>query len=410
MYKNNEYIVLQEKSHITPTLDNVGRNHRNIVFASAPFSSGLDLLESISIETHQLTDKERNDLRRDPKTRAIAPPMTMKIIDTQKILDTQEAMNASYTKNGSAWGVHAVEAGTSRFDGSGVTVAILDTGINPNHIAFVGKNIIKKNFTSDPNDNDTHGHGTHCAGTIFGNDVSGVRIGIAKNIERALIGKVLGIGGGSSLQVAEAIQWAVDQGAHVISMSLGIDFPGYVKDLIREEGYNEEVATSLALEAYRANINLFGELASFIKARSLFGNGCILIAAGGNESHRPDYKIAVSPPAAGMGIISVGAVDINGNVSSFSNDQVDICGPGVNIVSAGHKGSNDLIAMSGTSMATPHVAGVAALWAQRQLEKNNRVESGSLLAQVVASGTLASLAKTVEEEDVGTGIVQAPQS
>lgn len=85
--------------------------------------------------------------------------------------------------------------------------------------------LLQRNFTADA-DSDEHGHGTHCAGTVFGRDVDGVRIGVARGVTKALIGKVLGTEGGSSDLIVQAIQWAVAQGAHVISMSLGIDFPG----------------------------------------------------------------------------------------------------------------------------------------------------------------------------------------
>ena len=79
----------------------------------------------------------------------------------------------------------------------------------------------------------------------------------------------------------------------------------------------------------------------------------------------------------------------------------------MDIVSA-EAGTSGLVSMSGTSMATPHVAGVAALWAQRQMEMTGRVEHLSLLAQLGASGTREGLVADSEEDDVGSGLVQAP--
>ncbi len=129
------------------------------------------------------------------------------------------------------WGIRAVRADTSPFTGAGVTVAVLDTGIDPNHPAFAGVELVR-HFT-DESDDDTHGHGTHCAGTIFGRDADGVRIGVAPGVTKAVIGKVLGAGGGGGDQIMEAIQWAIAEGANMISMSLGIDFPRYVELLTR---------------------------------------------------------------------------------------------------------------------------------------------------------------------------------
>ena len=257
-----------------------------------------------------------------------------------------------------------------------------------------------------------HGHGTHCAGTIFGKDVSGTRIGVARNIKRALIGKVLGQGGGSSTTIAQAIQWAINEGAHVISMSLGIDFPGFVNQLVKLRGLDIEPATSIALEAYRANVNLFTELADFVQAQgSLSGQATIIVAASGNESERPSYEISVAPPAAGTGVIAVGALQESPSgltIANFSNDQVNISAPGVNVISARVGGG--LTSSSGTSMATPHVAGVAALWAQRQLATTGRINNQILMSRLIASGTIQPLAPGQEIDNVGTGIVQAPQS
>lgn len=359
--------------------------------------------ETIEIEEVDLTRAERNDLRRDPRTRAIAFPMPMTLINPVASRDASAADVAAVT-----WGVQAVRAPESPFDGTGVTVAVLDTGIDPNHPAFAGVALERRNFTQE-GDDDINGHGTHCAGTIFGQDVNGARVGVARNVDRALIGKVLGAGGGSSAVLAEAIQWAVNEGAHVISMSLGIDFPGFVDWLVNEQDVDVNPATSIALEAYRANVNLFTELARVVQAQGMFGQGTVIVAASGNESNRPDFEIAVAPPAAGTDIVAVGALQEGAgghSVASFSNNQVNISAPGVNVISAVPGGG--LGSKSGTSMATPHVAGVATLWAQRQLELTGQVNNQTLTARLIASGIRSPLVADAEAEDVGTGIVQAP--
>ena len=234
---------------------------------------------------------------------------------------------------------------------------------------------------------------------------------MARNIKRALIGKVLGEGGGSSATIAKAIQWAVDEGAHVVSMSLGIDFPGFVEQLVNLYNLKINPATSMALEAYRANVNLFTELANFVRAQGMFGQGSVIVAASGNESNRPEYEIGVSPPAAGTGIIAVGALEKTASglsVAWFSNNQVDISAPGVGIVSAVPGGG--LGSKSGTSMATPHVAGVAALWSQRQLELTDTIDGHRLTVKLIGSGKTEEMVSDSEAEDIGTGVVRAPMN
>jgi subtilisin family serine protease len=357
------------------------------------------------VETESMAPREVHELARANKSATIAPVMPMKLIAP---VNTGGATNAALA--GNPWGLAAVGALTSPFDGSGIVVAVLDTGIDPSHPAFQGVSLERKNFTTS-GDDDEHGHGTHCAGTIFGRAVDGRRIGVAPGITKAMIGKVLGDGGGGSDQIAQAIQWAANGGAHVISMSLGMDFPGYVKQLL-DENVPPELATSLALEGYRANIILFERLASFIAAHGMMAQPTLLVAAAGNESRRnqnADFEIAVSPPAVSDGFISVAALGEGPGgfaVAPFSNSGARVSGPGIGIVSA--RAGGGLVSMDGTSMATPHVAGVAALWAQKL------IADGDLRGQLwtdrmIGAATKAGLKPGFDPTDIGAGMIQAPQ-
>ncbi len=109
-------------------------------------------------------------------------------------------------------------------------------------------------------------------GNRLGQDVDGTRIGVAQGIERALIGKVLREGGGTSATIVEAIQWALAEGANVVSMSLGSTSRATSDYLVRVR-VNVRPATSLALAEYRLNINLFDAVADLVRAQGRFGRG-----------------------------------------------------------------------------------------------------------------------------------------
>jgi len=357
---------------------------------------------AIEMDVDEIERSRISALSRDREVVAVAPVMPLKLIEPVQVADVAKPAGQTIT-----WGVKAVGADTSPYTGDGVVVAVLDTGIDAGHFAFSGVQIVEKDFTGEGN-GDQHGHGTHCAGTILGRDTENTRIGVARGVKKAVIGKVLGSQGGSTDQIFRAITWAIENGANIISMSLGMDFPGYVKALMAS-GLPAEPAASRGLEGYRANVLLFDRLSLLINSLAAFAQPAILVAAAGNESERPTWEIAVSPPAVAEGVISVAALGEGAQgleVARFSNTGADVSGPGVNVTSA--KAGGGLRSMSGTSMATPHVAGVAALWAEK-LSKQGQFTTDHFIARVVGNAVIAPLKPGFDPSDVGAGLVSAPQ-
>ena len=355
------------------------------------------------IEVERLENKDVHDLARDPEVAAIAAPMPTRLIEP-----TDAGAGAA---GDDAWGISAVGADVSSFTGAGTVVAVLDTGIDSNHAAFAGVTLVQEDFSGSGN-GDVQGHGSHCAGTVFGRDVDGARIGVALGVERALIGKVLADDGrGSSEMIFRGIRWAAEEGADVISMSLGFDFPGLVK-LLTEQGWPVDLATSNALEAYRANLRMFDALMDLVRAREAFGAGTVVVAAAGNESERqqdPDYEIAASLPAAAEGVVSVGALGQDGGtlvVAPFSNTFPQISAPGVRIKSVKvGGGTRDL---NGTSMACPHVAGVAALWWEAVRASPVPMTARTVIAKLLAGARTDVFSPGADVADRGVGLVRAP--
>lgn len=405
-----------EKQVIIKTSKVLGLNQKIAIDINKPFDMNsiqtfdTHVRETIdwSSDTSELSIHEVEDSKTDDNVVAIAPVMPVQLISPFEVDTGIEALTAESI----AWGVETVGATTSPYTGAGVTIAILDTGIDLSHSAFKGITFKVKNFTNDDdgdpqNVTDYHGHGTHCAGTIVGRDGDYGRIGVATGVTKVLIAKVLGSNGGDSEQVVNAIQWAAEEGADIISMSLGIDYPGKVKQL--QEVLPIEIAVSRALEGYRANVILFDRLASLMRSRKV-----LIVAAAGNESRKdvkPEYEVGVSPPAVAEGIVSVGALMQTNegqllDIATFSNVGSNIAAPGVGILSA--KSGGGVKKLSGTSMAAPHVAGVAALWVEK-LKIAGGYSYVSLIAKLVGNADGNVFISTVDLLDIGTGLVKAPQ-
>lgn len=309
------------------------------------------------------------------------------------------------------WGVDAIGALASTSDGTGVVVGVLDTGIDSGHAAFVGVTLIEQDFSRSGN-GDVHGHGTHCAGTVFGRSVGGTRIGVAPGVTQALIAKVLDdTGSGDTMMLVDGLLWAHRQGARVISMSLGFDFPGQVARLT-QQGYPVAIATSMALEGYRANMRMFDAVMGVIRAAAPLSaqGGCVVVAASGNESRRDAnsaWSVNVSLPAAADHVVAVGAVGQSAAgliVPGFSNAKPTLVAPGVAVQSA--RAGGGLVGMTGTSMACPHVAGAAALWWQHHL--NLGYANPDLVVAGLLANANASAIPGASRALIGAGLVACP--
>ena len=241
--------------------------------------------------------------------------------------------------------IGAPAAWAAGYDGTGVTVAVLDTGVDATHPDLAGRITETANFTEAADTNDTVGHGTHVASTIAGSGAAagGRYRGVAPGAS-LLIGKVCPTRNCSESAILAGMEWAAPR-ADVINLSLGgPDFPG-VDPL--EEAVNRLTAQT----------------------------GALFVIAAGNEGR----ETGVGSPATADAALAVAAVDKNENLADFSNRgprddgaiKPDISAPGVGIVAALAKDSDypayspGYTQLSGTSMATPHVAGAAALLAQQ---------------------------------------------
>jgi subtilisin len=321
----------------------------------------------------ELTATVRSAGATDGKIVAVEPERVMHAIAVER-----PGVAAQFTDdNAFTWGLRATGVDTTSATGRGIRVAVLDTGLDLDHPDFAGRTITTRSFVGGTSAHDGHGHGTHCTGTACGpaTPAQGRRYGIAAEAE-IFAGKVLDDGGaGTDASILGGIDWAITNGCRVISMSLGAD--------LREVSPAYETVGLRALAA-----------------------GTLIVAAAGNNASRATGDLGfVGVPANSPSIIAVAAVDADLAIADFSaaanpvpGGQVDIAAPGVDVYSSWRmpRRTNTI---SGTSMATPHVAGIAALWAQ---------STGAAAQALWDALVQAAQPLDLPPSDAGAGLAQAP--
>ena len=364
---------------------------------------------------HSLVEMQRNDLVSEPKTLWIANAIffeatrdaILSLADRSDIMvigfdeernwlpDGEESQPADPTREitSNVTQVNANQVWNLGYTGQGVVVAVIDTGVNYNHLDLAdhlwngGPEFPHHGYDIYNNDNDPmddHSHGTHCAGTVCGDGSAGSQTGMAPDATLMCV-KCLGANGrGSDTDVINGMQWAVDHGCDVISMSLG--------------GHGHSGASQTISRNACVNVLAAGVIAS--------------IAAGNEGDQLSQYPVpdniglpgGCPPPyldpdqeqnPGGLSCsVCVGAVDSNdqaayftshgprdwsnsdyadypytpGSLTEFGLIRPDVCAPGVSIKSADYNGNNGYSVKSGTSMATPCVAGCMALMLSKNID------------------------------------------
>lgn len=319
--------------------------------------------------------------------------------------------------------VNADDVWEMGYTGDGVVVAVIDSGVNYNHVDIKnnlwdggaefpnhGYNTYDKN--NDPMDK--YGHGSHCAGTVCGDGSSGTRTGIAPKATLMCVKSVSDEGTGTANHINEGMEWAIEHHADVLSMSLGVSLP----TLSEKEMLRRSCVTALELGVVASvAAGNYGEY-QYQLIKPVPDN---VIVPGGCPPPwlHPDQEAN----AGGLScVVAIGATDYNDSPANFSSSgpvtwqdsefadypynpsigliRPDVSAPGVSIVSLDYSSNNGHTSMNGTSMATPCVAGIMCL----MLEKDPNLTPADICRILETSSVKLSEHK---DNKTGTGRVDA---
>ncbi|WP_203996856.1 S8 family peptidase [Virgisporangium aurantiacum] len=284
--------------------------------------------------------------------------------------------------------IGAPAAWAAGFDGTGIKVAVVDSGVDAGHPDLAGRVVAAANFTTDPDNSDLVGHGTHVAATIASTGAApGGYKGVAPGAS-LLSAKVCSLEDCTESTIIAGMQWAAEQGAKVANVSLGgPDTPA-------------QDPVEAAVERLTAEF------------------GMLFVVAAGNDPREG----SVGSPGSTDAALTVGAVDKSDNLAPFSSRgprvgdaalKPDITAPGVDITAAlsrtadiGAPPGTTHVSASGTSMATPHVAGSAAILAQQHPTWTATEIKAALMASAKPNPDIATYAQGAGRVDVARSITQ----
>lgn len=339
-----------------------------------------------SVLALDLTPAEAQAFRKHPEVEAVHENRPV-FLD---LPTPQRPERAPGDTDDSTWGLLAIHAkeGRQQFqvDGSGILVGILDTGFDPDHPDLAGSLEAFRDLTRKRKEAyDDNGHGTHCAGTIGGRNTQGFDIGVAPGV-RFVAGKIFSGSGYTSLEIImQGMEWVVDPDGKPGSG----DEPRLVSN---------SWGGAPSSEVFRPLVRSWNAL------------GVLPVFAGGNAGPR---RGSIGSPGGFPESFAVGASTVRSEVASFSSrgpshfdgqDVVkpDVSAPGHNVTSARVGGG--YVVYSGTSMATPHVAGVAALL----FERNPSLTADEVRLALEATAT--QLGSGEKNNDWGYGLVHVPKA
>lgn len=307
-------------------------------------------------------------LRSDPSVTVVEPDL--------------HALKKMDTATSSDWGIiaiHATSTQSNHIIGSGVSVAVIDSGIDYTHPALRaaysgGYNFIKGN--TDPFDD--NGHGTHVSGIIAGQHQPNGAGGVAPGVRLYALKVLDAAGTGYFSDIIAALEWSVDHHMQLTNNSYGtLNDPG-------------TIVAAAFVNAYKADVLSF--------------------AAAGNSGSCTGSGARTEYPGRYDSVVAVAAVDQGGKHACFSSagPQVDISAPGVNIVST--KAGGGYVALSGTSMATPFATGVAALVISTgAIDKNGTMRVNEAV-RMLLNDAADDLGAPGPDNLYGSGLVNAEQS